>query len=543
MNRRFNRIFCLAAQAWLVLLCPVMRGQGLSFHVSGMAINAQTSAPLAQVRILLADTHESKRVFSALTGEDGRFDFTAVPAGKFSLSGAKRGFVHTGYDQHRQFNTAIVTGPGLMSENLLLRLSPVAAVSGTIYDESGEPVRDAEVLLFSKIASGPGNRQKRTRTDDEGYYEFPAVEPGSYFLSALAQPWYAVHPPSRDSSGQKLKNNVNPALDVAYISTFYDSTTERAEATPVILKSSEHRQIDIHLNPVPALHVLFRASAASDADPYMPILRPQQLEGLSFVTGMGFQGAGPGLTEAVGVPPGKYIVRRIHHSSGGTGSSVIKEMEVDLQNDGQEITLSSSSTPFTVKVSMKFASGKSLPALLYVTLISSDRQAAREKTDQNGVATLTVSDSGKCSAFVNSGAQAFSILHAFVGKQEVSPEAIPLDPSSGEITLVLADSTTTIRGFVKRGGQAVAGAMVMLVSSNARSDFLRRDQTDSDGSFALHDVMAGTYKVMALENAWAEPWPQADDVRGRSRQVQTITVKENSDASIELSAPVEVQPR
>src|SRR5271154_5791071 len=82
---------------------------------------------------------------SGITSEDGRFEFTQLPAGKYALQGAKRGFIEAGYDQHEQFSTAIVTGAGLDTEHLMLRLSPFAVLSGKVFDEAGDPVRQAMV--------------------------------------------------------------------------------------------------------------------------------------------------------------------------------------------------------------------------------------------------------------------------------------------------------------------------------------------------------------------------------------------------------------
>lgn len=132
-----------------------------------------------------------------ITGEDGNFAFNRLSAGKYSLRGARGGFIRTVYEQHEQFSTAIVTGAGLNTENLILRLVPAATITGKVLDERGDPVRNARVGLYSEdrdIGFIQVTPFEFTSTDDLGSYEFAPVIPGIYFVAVTATPWYAVPP-------------------------------------------------------------------------------------------------------------------------------------------------------------------------------------------------------------------------------------------------------------------------------------------------------------------------------------------------------------
>ncbi len=130
----------------------------VGFKISGTVVNALTGAPLSQARIALTDTADQANTLSVLTTEDGRFAFTALKRGKFVLFGAKRGFVRELYQQHQEFSTAIVTGPGLDTENLVMRLMPLAFLSGKVFDETGEAVRQANVTLYAETHRTGANR-------------------------------------------------------------------------------------------------------------------------------------------------------------------------------------------------------------------------------------------------------------------------------------------------------------------------------------------------------------------------------------------------
>ena len=79
---------------------------------------------------------------------DGVFVFTNLAAGKYSLEGARRGFITSAYDAHEQYSTAIVTGGEADSEHLVFRLTPQAVLTGRVLDEAGDPVRRANVSLL-----------------------------------------------------------------------------------------------------------------------------------------------------------------------------------------------------------------------------------------------------------------------------------------------------------------------------------------------------------------------------------------------------------
>jgi hypothetical protein len=65
------------------------------------------------------------------------------------------------------------------------------------------------------------------------------------------------------------------------------------------------------------------------------------------------------------------------------------------------------------------------------------------------------------------------------------------------------------------GDKPLPGAMVVLVpeeiSDNA--SLFRRDQSDSDGTFTLTDVVPGRYTAIAIRNGWDLEWGSPDVLR------------------------------
>ena len=174
------------------------------FRIAGTIISAREGYPLSRARVSLRDVQSPQSQIFMITGDDGHFEFASLPAGKYSLTGAKRGYITASYDQHEQFSTAIVTGAGVETENLTLRLAPTGVLTGHVFDEFGESIRAATVTLWrDDHSTGVGRTvpARTDRSDDQGSFEFAPLDAGTYFVSAVAKPWYAVHAPSVRQTG------------------------------------------------------------------------------------------------------------------------------------------------------------------------------------------------------------------------------------------------------------------------------------------------------------------------------------------------------
>ena len=268
-----------------------------TYRIAGTVVSAISGAPLAEARVSIVDVKDEKKQRSMLTGEDGRFAFTQVPAGKYSLEASKRGFEAGAYDQHEEYATAIVTGAGLDTENLALRLQPSAVLSGRVLDEAGEPIRGASVTLYRQDHNLGISRILRIgndQTDDLGGYEFASLAPGTYFVSASATPWYAIHSAQSNQGDGSTESPADPSLDVAYQTTYYQDVTEPDAALPIPLKGGDHLDVPLHFAPVPALHLRFHTTGTPESGYQVPNLLKPTLDGNDFVQTDGAQMISPG---------------------------------------------------------------------------------------------------------------------------------------------------------------------------------------------------------------------------------------------------------
>jgi hypothetical protein len=528
-------------------VAPAPRTAPAGFRIAGTVVSKADAHPLARARITVRDVKDSQKIQFMITSDAGRFEFSGLPAGKYSLEGAKRGFISASYDQHDQFSTAIVTGADLDTKALTLRLAPDAVISGKIMDEVGDPVRHAVVTLYYVDHSGGVDQIHQFRgaqTDDQGAYELTPLVPGTYFLSASAKPWYAVHPNSDQTTPEERASSgttIDRSLDVAYPVTYYPDVSEAESATPIPVRGGDHVQVDIHLNPVPAIRLLFRVADNGSNGYTVPQLQQPAFDGSAFVRTDVGRMVSPGVVEITGVPAGRYNVRL-------QGSNSTTQMNgVDLTNNGEELDIARGEALSLIKVSVQIANEAALPERLMVGLRSGrGLPVAWQAVNPKGEAELQQVAAGRYEVLVEGFTRRYSIARISAEGAETSGHNLTVAAgSSPSVTLNLVEGSVEVQGIAKRAGEAIAGAMVVLVPKDPETnrDLFRRDQSDLDGTFVLHAVVPGPYTLVAIDNGWELDWSQPGVIAAYLKHGETIQVGNQNGRPVSVAQPVEVQSK
>jgi hypothetical protein len=545
----FTPLHALMLTACLLISCL---GQAQSAHVSagyrvaGVVVSKNDGHPVSRARVILSAIKDSEKAAWVITGDDGRFEFTDVPAGKYSLYGSKRGFASSYYDQHENFWTGIVTGAGVDTENLVLKLTPSAVIAGQVLDESGDPVRNARITLY-RVDHSEGIEQIRTmrnaQTDDLGGYEFASLKAGTYFVSASAKPWYAVHPEARGKNADDSTSNFDRTLDVTYPVTYYADTTDTDSATPIPIRGGEHLQADLHLNPVPALRLIFHVAGDNRTDGgfNLPRLEQPSFDGSTPVESGSVRMISPGVVEMSGIPAGRYDI----HLGSPVGG--IQLNGVDLTQDGQQINTSTADNLSDVKLSARMSDGTPLSKQLSVGLISGNRiYPGGVVLDEKGQAELSQLAAGSYRLLAWDNGKPLFISQISAEGAAVTGHTVRITPgASVSLSLTLSSDSAEVEGVIKHAGKPFAGAMVVLVpkDSEGNGDLFRRDQSDLDGTFALHNVIPGSYVLIAIENGWDLDWSQPNVIAAYAKHGRVVQIANGSKTTLHIPDPIEVQPK
>lgn len=508
------------------------------YRIAGMVVNATTGEPVRHATVGVLAEEDSHLVESMQTDNDGRFNLDHLPAGKFPLTASKRGYRTSFFDEHDEYNSAIVTGPDQDPTHLTFRLTPNSVLYGTISGDGGDPVEGASVLLFERggehgIAEDHIDEIDAVTTDDSGTYEFPGLAAGEYLIAVSAQPWYAMH-------SQHNRGETSP-LDVTYPVTYYDSTSDETSATPIKLAAGVRQQADIALHAVPALRLQIPVPRKRSG-----LARPE-IRKMVFGVQVAAESSGffdamqTGTTEFTGLAPGRYQI---------TQGEPPRVTNLDL-SASQDIDPNSGTPAVPVEGSLLNTSGTQVTDVTMVALEpvgESHGRATVQAPVHKATFRFDSVESGLWALSATGTANAKPVIALGVGGRSsaVSGNQFAVKDQPVALTGIVSETLSRIQGFARDDNRrGMAGAMIVLIprQPQAYRALLRRDESDSDGSFNLRDVPPGQYTVVAIEDGWKLDWSRRESMARYLNRGVSITVPDQGAPVVFLPQSVTVQPR
>jgi len=175
----------------------VREGAAGTALISGRVTDRETGAPLAGVTVTLAAPPRGplgERPLVADTDADGRYAFTRLPAGPYSLSFGPPAHRATHLAQQygetqplrprfrRPYQISLRNGEHL--ENADVALWRALAISGRVVDEGGEPLANVNVHAFNTDGSQATVSDMSRASDDRGAFRLFGLPPGEYLVCA-----------------------------------------------------------------------------------------------------------------------------------------------------------------------------------------------------------------------------------------------------------------------------------------------------------------------------------------------------------------------
>ena len=517
------------------------------YRIAGTVVNAATGEPVHHAAVAALSEEDSHTVAAVESDNDGHFSLERLPAAKYQLTASKRGFRTSFYDEHEEFNSAVVTGPGQETDRLTFRLVPGGVVHGTVIADGGDPVEGARVMLFRKDhdgkAGGRINQSDTAPTDDTGAYEFTGLAAGEYLLAVTAEPWYALHR-QVSRARQPAVSDADPAaaLDVAYPVTYYDSTTDEASATPIQVGGGSRVEADITLHPTPALHIVVDTPRKPDGSIARAELRQTIFGSVVGTVSAGFLDAmQTGTTEFSGVAPGRYEL-----AQGDPPRVVELDANTSQQVDPTLGTPAVAVHGTLVRSAGVQSAGEPFPDDCNLTLESTDperRQDPMQTVCLRGSFSFPTVPAGRWQLLGESGGSPLPVASIGVAGRTHRGNLFTVQDRPVSLVVTITQGATRVTGFASRAGKGAAGVMLVLVPKEmaALDGLARRDQSDSDGSFSLRDVVPGEYTLVAIEDGWNLDWAQPEVIARYLPGGVAVTVSDNSGKLLPLSAPVPVQ--
>ena len=176
--RRFARI------GWFGLLAVAVSAQTRCV-LEGVVIDGVTGRPLDKARVF---AHADADVISELpvrrlTDTNGRFCFERLQAGAYTVDAKRTGYLGANYGEKRPGGVGLALEiADKPAENIAIRMTAEAVLSGRVLDADGDPISGAFADLMKRGWSNgkvDATDFQNSQTSEEGYFRFSGLAPGT----------------------------------------------------------------------------------------------------------------------------------------------------------------------------------------------------------------------------------------------------------------------------------------------------------------------------------------------------------------------------
>ncbi len=494
--------------------------------LSGRVFASDSGKPLrrALVRAGATDPREARTVS---TDADGRWQMKQMPAGRYTISVTKGGFVGLSYGQRRPFEQGkpVEVAEGQVLEKLDITLPKGSVVTGRIIDEFGEPLAGIRVSAmryqyFSgrrRLMNVSGTGGSDT-TDDIGQYRLHGLSPGDYYVVASLGLTVSFEK-SDDRTG--------------YAPTYYPGTPSVAEAQRVTAgEGQEVASIGFALEPIRMATISGNATNSQGK----PLANDMiMLTSPSMTTGSPLSNATlikpDGTFSISNVTPGEYILQTVSRSDmetvAATGRSAnMRVSEVALLPvtvTGADVTGVSLVTGPTGTAHGRIIFEGGVPAgVTPGSVMAAAIPTSIELLSLGGTAQIRDDWSFEMSGLFGKRTIRANLPTGWFLKSVVVNGADITDSASefkaGEDTpgleITLTRTMASVTGTVQTAkGQPSTDYVVVLFASDAskwgwQTRFVRAARPDQSGTFLAKGLPAGEYLAVALE--YLEPGEESD---------------------------------
>lgn len=463
--------------------------------VAGHVRNAD-GRPVSRARVVLRPTR-AQAVRQTLTDTHGRFRIEDVAPGTYQLSAYHNQYLpaHYGARMSGQPGRPLTIRPGDGIAATLV-LSRGAAITGRIFDETGEPMSDVTVQAYRVRRTG-----SRVTLEPAGGRAFASNDIGQYRLSNL--PAGAVLIAATIRGEADSRNDGGPREGYGW--TWYPGSVSMDNAQPVNLAvGRESHGIDfvLHSTRLSSVSGTIRRSDGTPAR--RAVMSVSSPRGHALSPRVAIQMEASGTFRVTDLPPGDYVLGVIDSADTEAVEYGHAPLSVGGEShDGFELRLRPG-----VPVSIRVQTNIALPRNLVAHLSGVEPPAATRSAELvagHGRVSLPpgryrVSLSGLPDAVVD---------YLTDGERRLAGDLLPVGEMALPRLTLHVIAAASLAGVLQAGSTLAAPfSVVALAEDPAHHAFddqgVRVVESDALGGFSIDGLRPGTYRVAALDSVTAE---------------------------------------
>ena len=540
----------LTVRAWFLLLigAVVVAGQGPNPNpqksnlkpadlcsVAGVVVKSTTGEGIKRVMVQLIPLAGDRQMYSTFTENNGYFIIRDITPGRYAINASGNGFMQQASGKGKWNTQAGILdlAPGKNVSGIGFRLLPPGVITGTVYDEDGEPVTSARVQAL-RVAGSSTHRQigggGTQQTNDLGEYRIWGLEAGQYLVAATYQP-------PQINAGQQL--------DDVYLSTFYPSTADTSQASVVEVQAGgEVSGIDVDLRQAHAVMVRGRVMVdgplKSLRGVYVSLAPRVATEG-----GIPFSNYGApvqkdsGDFEIRGVPPGSYDLSAMWNDGKRQLYGRVP-VEVDNANlEGVTLVLDNPNTlvgRFRVEGSDQFDFTR---LGLWLLPIGSTMVGGSPQVKADGTFVVENVYDGSYRLRISGFPEQYYVKSARVGGSDVLESGLTISRSQppAHLEIALSSDGGRVDGSVLQEQQPVSGALVVLAPDpphREREEMYSVKATDALGHFSLLGLPPGDFKLFAWETVQGTNYTDPDFFKAFEDRGTPVHIGEGQQQTVQL---------
>ena len=526
--------------------------------MSGRVVAADTGRPVKRARVFVT-ANELPGGRGTLTADDGTFEIVDLPAGRYTLTVSKSGFVSLSYGQRRplQAGTPLQLAEGQQIRSIEFRLPRGSVIAGHVFDETGDPMAGIVVRVL-RYQYQQGDRRLvaagTSTTDDQGAFRVWGLNPGEYYVDAQQRAQGggplgggfgrgpAAPAGARGGGGRggpaapgviaAAPGTTAAASDdetqKAYAPTYFPGVTTIAEARPITVGLSETSlpvefslQL-VHISRVSGTVLEPDGSVAWGGNVTLVADQATVGRGGGFGINYGSRISWDGTFAVNNVPPGRYTLEARGPNDDDVAKFATQPVVVSGSADVDDVSVLLQAGASITGTLVFPVGANDLPNLTQVRVSApsigpSAGNVAQGRVGTDGVFTITGVEPGEHLIRPNGQLRSWRLATVTVNGRDVTDVPVSLRSSEqfANVVITFTDKTTEVSGTLARtNGTPVTEYTVLAFSTDPafwqpQSRHIATARPDQTGKYRIRGLPAGSYYMTTVDPAeqgeWFEP--------------------------------------